>query len=187
MNKQERIITIVTVAVLLLAVLVFVLVWGAYSNWFKTDFEYIYLKSRERLQQDEVYTLGNVQLDVKQFGFKSGYTVNIYIAPDEDFVYTVNGVHKDFAIELSDQDVAEAFSIDLSKRSFVLHARQVELEDVLQCLYPEQDVKVVTILNKPVNYVLVVSSVSGEHTFELTFQPLVHVTDIEVDPDHVLA
>ena len=185
MDKQEKIITISTVALLVLIALVILLVWGAYSNWFTTDFEFIYLESGgERLQLAEIYRFGDVKLDVHQFGGKRGYSVKIVPDSNEDFTYTVDGKYFNF-LALSDKDLCKAFDLQISKHSFELHARGLYILDVLRALYPEQDVQLISAPEQPVYYKLIVTSANGEHCFELTFRCYLPVTDLEVDPDHV--
>lgn len=185
MDKQEKIITIVTVALLVLAAVIVVLVWGAYSNWFKTDFEYLYLTSNgERLQQYEKYRLGDVRLDVHQFGGKSGFSVRVVALAEEDFTYTVDGKYYNFVDELAGKDVTEAFGVVLGKKSFVLHCRS-DILDILQSIYPNSVVVLISEINQPIYFRLVVTDKAAKHSFELTFRCKMSVTDIEIDPDHI--
>lgn len=185
MDKQEKIITVATVALLVLAVVVAVLVWGGYSNWFTTDFEYIYLKAGgERLQQNEVYVLGNTQLDVKQFGGKHGYSVKVTAASNEDFVFTVDGKYCSYLEEVSDKDLTDIFDIDTDKSNFMLHARNLSPIVMLQKLYPGHEVALIG-EPVPVLYKLTVTDAAEKHSFELTFRCNSPVTDVELDPDHV--
>ena len=187
MGKQEKLVIWLTVAMLVLAAVIVVLVWGGYSNWFKTDFEHIYLVADgKRLQQSEVYRLGNVEFDVRQFGLKSGYAVNVFACPEEDFTYTVDGKYYNFVEELGGKDVTAAFDVVPSKRSFVLHAR-IGIRDILQKLYPDNTIEIISNLDQPIFFRLVVTDRAGNHCFEMKFRCLLSVTDIEVDPDHVFA
>lgn len=185
MARQERSIIILTAAFLALAAVIVVLVWGGYSNWFNTDFEYIYLTSNgERLQQSESYCLGDVQLDVHQFGGKSGYSVRVVALADEDFTYTVDGKYYNFVDELAGKDITEAFGVVSGKRSFVLHARS-DILDILQAIYPNSVVALISDVDQRVHFQLVVTDKAAKHSFELIFCCKMSVTDIEIDPDHV--
>ena len=188
MDKQEKIITIVTVALLVLIALVILLVWGAYSNWFTTDFEFIYLKSGgERLQQAEIYRLGNVKLDVRQFGGKRGYSVKIFANSTEDFTYVVDGKYYNYIEKISDTDLTEIFDVRCEKNSIFIHAKDLYVLDVLKAFYPDEEVAIVSEPEQPVLYKLIVTDNSGKNSFELQFHCRLSVTDIEVDPDHVYA
>ena len=176
MDKQEKLITIMTVALLVLVAVIVVLIWGGYSNWFKTKFEYIYLTSNgERLQQSDVYRLGNVDLKVKQFGCKTGYTVQIEAVSDEDFVFTVDGKHYNYLDEVPGKDLTAAFNIEMGKRSMLLHARNVDVIALLESLYPDSDVQLVSPLDEPVLLKMTVLDEAGKHAFELTFYCCVRV------------
>ncbi len=185
MDKQEKVITVVSVALLVLAAVIVVIVWGAYSNWFQTGFEHIYLKADQRLQQDNVYNIGNAKIAVRQFGFKTGYNVKIIAAADEDFLYTVDGEWKEYSQHIAGKDVTKLFNIQTSKRSFVMHARDISLDDVFAILYPGSTVQLVGdgIVMK---YKMIVSDASNLHSFELTFLSVTSITDIEVYPDNTI-
>lgn len=188
MDKQQKLIISLTAAFLVLVAVIILLVYGAYSNWFKTGFEHIYLKSGgERLQQSEIYRLGNTQLDVSQFGGKRGFSVKIVAASDEDFTYTVDGKYFNYIKEISEKDLTKIFGVESDKRSIFIHARDIYVLDVLQAVYPESDVQLVSIPQQPVLYKMIVTNKSGKHSFELTFCCRIPVTGIELDSDHVFA
>lgn len=187
MDKHEKIITILTAVLLVLIVVIVVLVWGGYSNWFKTDFEYIYLKSGgERLQQSEIYYLGNVKFDVCQFGFKSGYTVKVVVTSNEDFIYTVDDKYYSYLENIAGQDVTAAFNVDYGKKNFVVRAYNVLITDILQSFYPGSEVALISVPKQPALYKLIVADEASKHSFELTFSTVLPVSDIEVNPDHML-
>lgn len=188
MDKQQKLIIGLTVIFLVLVVVIILLVYGAYSNWFKTDFEYIYLKSGDdRLQQAEIYRLGNSQFDIKQFGGKRGFTVEIVAASNEDFTYTVDGKYYNFIEEISDKDLTDIFGVELNKSSIIVHAKDIYVSDVLQAMYPESNVRIISLPEQPVLYKLIVTNKSGKHRFELTFYCRISVTDVEFDTTHVYA
>lgn len=189
MDKQEKIITIATVALLVLVVLVIVLVWGYYSNWFTTSFERIYLEANgQRLQQAEIYRLGNVKFNVKQFGFKRGFSVNVVVASDEDFIYSVDGIYYKSSEALLDKDLIGLFDVQLDEESFVLRAHNVCVSDLLKALYPKQEVQLISKPEQPILFKLTVTSNDGKHSFSLTFNcRLDIVDDIDVYPNHVYA
>ena len=186
MQRQERIIAIVTIVLYLVLILVAVFVWGAYSNWFTTDFEFIYLKSgNTRLLQNQTYNFGNVRLSVHQFGLKKGYSVKIVTALDTNLSYTVDGADMEYALELAGKDVTNAFDIDFDDDGFVLHGRDFYTEDLLAKVYPDSDTHLVS-QNVIMYYKMTVTDVAGEHSFVLSFTTLVHALDIEVKPGQIV-
>lgn len=186
MKQQEKIISIMTAIFLLIVVVVIVIVCGVYTNWFRSKFEFIYLESNgERLSQNDIYVLGDAKFAVKQFGFNNDYSLSVIAVSDEDFLFSVDGVYKNYLGDIRGKDLIAAFDIEQTGSSFLFHASKVSVLNMLNSVYPGQKVELVSDVEQPLLYKLLVSS--GKHSFELTFQCKSHVTDIEVDPDHVLA
>lgn len=185
-KHEEKFITICTIVLLVIFCAVFVVVWGYYSDWFTTSFEFVFVSSgSQRLHQDAVYRLGDVRLDVRQFGLKHGYSVYVVPVSEEDFVYNVDGVPHSYLDTLLGKDVSAAFGIVQGESSFELHAKDMFLEDMLQAVYPGRDVQIVLAPQQAVMYKLVVTGHDGKHCCELMFYCR-GIAGIEVVPDHVV-
>lgn len=184
MGKQEKLVIWLTVAMLVLAAVIVVLVWGGYSNWFKTDFEHIYLTSNgKRLQQGEVYMFGDVQLNVRQFGGKRGYTLKIEPSGNEEVVFA----RDDFFYPFADiGDVTDCFEPTLKPKYFRLHCKDKSASVILSNLYGEDLTAIYTPDVVP-TYKLTVTSKNGKYSFSVYFRCKTGLTDIEVAPDHVYA
>lgn len=185
MARQERTIIILTAAFLVLAAVIVVLVWGGYSNWFQTDFEHIYLTSNgTRLQQSEVYRLGNVKLKVHQFGGKRGFTVKIVPESNEDFVFMVDEEIHHYRNEV--EDLTSGFDVEIDGNNFIIHGKK-SIGEVLQSMYPDHTVTIPSGSLDYISYRCIVTSSDGKYSFEFVFKSCTRVIDIEVDPDHVYA
>lgn len=183
MQQQKSIIRITAVLIVLL-LLIAALVWGMFSDWFKTPFQHIYLTvGGKRLQSNTVYVLGNVKFGVHQFGRQVGFTVKI-LPTGDDFVYTVDGELYSFRSEIV--ELTKGFEVKKYENSFLLRGKHRTMKEVLQAYYPGKTVTVPNGVDEEAHYALVVISGNDEYSTPMvTFRIDFAIEDIELSPGHL--
>ena len=184
---REKYVTIVTVALLVIAAVVVVLVWGAYSDWFKSSFEYVFLTSNgKHLSQSNVYQFGNGVFDVHQFGFKSGFKAKIIPVLENDFVFSVDGFFKNYQTDFANKELSAVFGLVCEKNRIKCNASNLDISDILQWFYPDQLVEILVPPSATLLFKLVVTDLAEKHMFELTFRCAVNVSDVTIECGNII-
>ena len=186
LSRQEIVIIAITVTLIVIVGCVFLTIAGVQTDGFKHEFRYFYVTAgKTKYLQDADVVLGNAQFDVHYILKKNvGYTVKVLPAGD-NVIYRTDGGWLSYTSEV--KDVTSAFDIELGDKSFVIRCRDKTMQEVLETLYPEEDV---TIYAKDVDstahFKLVVTAGDGSQSVSLTFRCLMGVKDIEIDPPSLL-
>lgn len=185
-------------AVKVIAVIVFLILLGIaglgiyfaykYSDGFKTTPKSFYLEinGKRYFENTDGLTLGDVQIDVRyafdELTKKSGYTYKVKPA-GEDFAYLVDGSPYNY---LGIEDLSAGFNIACDDFGLTLKCKNKKVKDVLQQLYPGQEVTVPSSEENGCRYKLVVISVDGEQEIALTFQCAFDIDGIELDKPSIV-
>lgn len=159
-----------------------------YSDGFKTTPKAFYLEvnGKRYFEDTAELTFGNVQINVRyaldELTKKQGFTYKI-TPTGNDFAYMVDGAPFNY---LSIDDVSQAFEIVSDNFGMTLKCRNKTIAEILQRLYPGQEITAPTSEDNNYHFKLVVSSVDGDKSMALTFRCLFGVDGIELTPPSIV-
>lgn len=185
LSRQELAVILLTVALLLVVAGVIFAVDGVYTGGFKHEFRHFYVSAGGiKYLQDADVIMGNVKFDV-HYVLKKRQAYTVMVVPTgEDFYYQVDGGWKSY-LDLG--GVTSAFDVELYSKYFIIRARNVTLQDVLEAMHPGCTVTIPwDNMDNSAHYKLVVSAGDGSQSISLTFRCMAPVHDVEIDPPSLL-
>lgn len=184
-SRQEIAVILVTVALLVIVAVVFVVIFGQFSNWYSTDYSPIYLTCGKIkfFNDNDGLALGDAQFKVHNlWASNKKYTVQV-LPTGEDFLYQLEGEWYSYLDTV--KDLTAAFNVDVDGSKFTIHAKGLSVRQILSKRNNGKDVMIASAeVYETIRYKLVVSTLDGKHSVTVTFRCInsVGVDRVEMDP-----
>lgn len=179
--QQQKIVAITLVILFFLAVVVGLTVIAFYTENFTHSFAHVYLISgNQRIMQDSTVSLGDGFFGVRVFN-NCDWDVEILPA-GEDFSYVVD---REIYSWLSITGLDNIFQLKKQDDGFSVRCRDVTIQEVMNEIYPGQEVVCPVDTTEEVHFKLIVTTSDG-NSITLTFRCIISVEGVELDSTEII-